>query len=127
MGHVHLTVTETLVFYSSSKLVYFKTSFDDHPGEPTQTGTSILETATSAIQCFGPINKIHQHLYYILSEDLFLTLPDNEKPLWHTHEYEVKSGVLFMPGEPRQEKVNGSDFLSSDGNKLWNYMYIIVY
>ncbi|KAL7251078.1 hypothetical protein ACSBR1_012997 [Camellia fascicularis] len=115
------------------------------PGEPTQTGTSLLEKATAAIQGFGPVNKIHQHLCafhfyshdmsrqveahhycghqneemrqcliydspeanarligieYIISEELFLTLPDEEKPLWHTHEYEVKSGVLFMPGVP---------------------------
>lgn len=32
------------------------------PGEPTKTGTAILETATATIQGFGPINKIHQHL-----------------------------------------------------------------
>ncbi|KAL5751656.1 hypothetical protein ACOSQ2_022163 [Xanthoceras sorbifolium] len=37
---------------------------------------------------------------YIISEELFMTLPDEEKPLWHTHEFEVKSGVLFMPGIP---------------------------
>ncbi|KAL6000530.1 Oil body-associated protein 1A [Asimina triloba] len=37
---------------------------------------------------------------YIVSEGLFLSLPDNEKPLWHSHEYEVKSGILFMPGVP---------------------------
>lgn len=37
---------------------------------------------------------------YIVTEDLFLTLPDSEKPLWHSHEYEVKSGVLFVPGVP---------------------------
>ncbi|XP_059457576.1 oil body-associated protein 1A-like [Corylus avellana] len=39
-------------------------------------------------------------LEYIVSENLFLGLPDEEKPLWHSHEYEVKSGVLFMPGVP---------------------------
>ncbi|KAK9289102.1 hypothetical protein L1049_017574 [Liquidambar formosana] len=39
-------------------------------------------------------------LEYMVSENLFLTLPDEEKPLWHSHEYEVKSGVLFMPGVP---------------------------
>ncbi|KAF3456991.1 hypothetical protein FNV43_RR01648 [Rhamnella rubrinervis] len=115
------------------------------PGEPTQTGTALVETAASALQDFGPINKIHQHLCafhfyghdmtrqveahhfcahqneemrqcliydgpdsdarligleYIISENLFLTLPDDEKRLWHSHEYEVKSGVLFMPGVP---------------------------
>lgn len=32
------------------------------PGEPTKTGTALLETATSAVQGLGPLNKIHQHL-----------------------------------------------------------------
>lgn len=113
------------------------------PGEPTKTGTTVLETATAAVQKFGPVNKIHQHLCafhfygddmtrqveahhfcghqneemrqcliydgpeadarligieYIVSENLFMTLPDSEKRLWHSHEYEVKSGVLFFPG-----------------------------
>ncbi|KAK9146036.1 hypothetical protein Sjap_005939 [Stephania japonica] len=105
------------------------------PGEPTKTGTSLVETATGAIQGFAPVNKIHQHfcgqvevhhycahqneemrqcliydsedadarligVEYIVSENLFMTLPDSEKPLWHSHEYEVKSGLLFMPGVP---------------------------
>lgn len=39
-------------------------------------------------------------LEYIITEALFLTLPDEEKKLWHSHEYEVKSGLLFMPGVP---------------------------
>jgi hypothetical protein len=33
----------------------------DVPGEPT-TGTALLETATAAVQSFGPAKKIHQHL-----------------------------------------------------------------
>ncbi|KAH0464190.1 hypothetical protein IEQ34_006976 [Dendrobium chrysotoxum] len=37
---------------------------------------------------------------YIIAEPIFLTLPDEEKPLWHSHEYEVKSGLLFLPGVP---------------------------
>ena len=28
---------------------------------------------------------------------LFKTLPPEERKLWHTHEYEVKSGMLIMP------------------------------
>ena len=118
---------------------------DPVPGKPTETGTSLLETATGAIQGFPPINQIHQHLCafhfyaddmtrqveahhfcahlnedvrqclifespdagarligveYLVSEELFLTLPDEEKPLWHSHEFEVKGGVLFLPGVP---------------------------
>ena len=37
---------------------------------------------------------------YIVTEKLFMQLPDEEKQLWHSHEYEVKSGVLFFPGVP---------------------------
>ncbi|XP_050203311.1 oil body-associated protein 1A-like [Mercurialis annua] len=115
------------------------------PGEPTPASVTILETATGAVQSFGPVKKIHQHLCafhfygddmtrqveshhycghqneemrqcliydspepdakligleYIISEALFMTLPDAEKPLWHSHEYEVKGGILFMPGVP---------------------------
>jgi hypothetical protein len=37
---------------------------------------------------------------YIISERLFKTLPANEKPLWHSHVHEVKSGQLIAPGIP---------------------------
>lgn len=37
---------------------------------------------------------------YIVSEKLFKTLPEEEKKLWHSHRYEVKSGSLIAPGIP---------------------------
>lgn len=37
---------------------------------------------------------------YIVTEKLFKTLPDEEKLLWHSHHYEVKSGTLIAPGIP---------------------------
>lgn len=37
---------------------------------------------------------------YIVSERLFKTLPAEEKKLWHSHVYEVKSGTLIAPGLP---------------------------
>ena len=37
---------------------------------------------------------------YVISERLFATLPEMEKPLWHSHGYEVKSGQLIAPGIP---------------------------
>lgn len=37
---------------------------------------------------------------YIISEKLFQTLPEEEKKLWHSHVYEVKSGVLITPRLP---------------------------
>ena len=37
---------------------------------------------------------------YIISEKLFKTLPEEEKKLWHSHHFEVKSGTLIAPGIP---------------------------
>ena len=37
---------------------------------------------------------------YIVSARLFEALPDEEKPLWHSHVHEVKSGQLVAPGIP---------------------------
>jgi len=34
---------------------------------------------------------------YMVSERLFKTLPEEERKLWHSHVYEVKSGMLIMP------------------------------
>lgn len=38
---------------------------------------------------------------YIISERLFSQLPEEEKKLWHSHVYEVKSGSLIAPGIPQ--------------------------
>ncbi|PYI08966.1 DUF1264-domain-containing protein, partial [Aspergillus sclerotiicarbonarius CBS 121057] len=34
---------------------------------------------------------------YMITPKLFSTLPPEEKSLWHTHIYEVRSGMLIMP------------------------------
>ncbi|KAJ5697530.1 Peptidase S26A signal peptidase I [Penicillium malachiteum] len=34
---------------------------------------------------------------YMVSPRIFETLPPDERKLWHTHEFEVKSGMLIMP------------------------------
>ena len=37
---------------------------------------------------------------YIITEKLFKTLSVEEKKLWHSHHYEIKSGSLIAPGIP---------------------------
>lgn len=37
---------------------------------------------------------------YIISERLYAGLPEDEKPYWHPHNYEILSGQLRMPGLP---------------------------
>ncbi|CAI7670593.1 hypothetical protein PCG10_000078 [Penicillium crustosum] len=34
---------------------------------------------------------------YMVSPRIFASLPTEERKLWHTHEFEVKSGMLIMP------------------------------
>lgn len=37
---------------------------------------------------------------YIVTEKVFRTFPEEEKKYWHSHNYEVKSGLLIAPGVP---------------------------
>lgn len=37
---------------------------------------------------------------YIISEELFKTLPDQERQYWHPHNFEILSGQLVAPGLP---------------------------
>ncbi|WP_256007227.1 OBAP family protein [Pedobacter deserti] len=37
---------------------------------------------------------------YIISAELFKSLSEEEKKLWHSHHHEVKSGTLIAPGIP---------------------------
>jgi len=37
---------------------------------------------------------------YIITDTLFKTLPEEEKTLWHSHHFEVKSGTLIAPALP---------------------------
>ncbi|PGG96430.1 hypothetical protein GX51_07836 [Blastomyces parvus] len=37
---------------------------------------------------------------YMISSKLYEKLPENEQVLWHSHVYEIKSGMLLMPPAP---------------------------
>lgn len=38
---------------------------------------------------------------YIISEDLFKKLPEDERKYWHSHVCEIKTGVLIAPNVPK--------------------------
>lgn len=57
---------------------------------------------------------------YIISETLFVSLPDPEKKYWHPHNFEILSGQLIAPGIPEmaeQELMKGK--MNSYG-KTWH-------
>ncbi len=57
---------------------------------------------------------------YIVSEDLFGTLPDEERSYWHPHNFEILSGQLIAPGLPAAaEKAFMKRLLNSYG-KTWH-------
>lgn len=57
---------------------------------------------------------------YIISEALFVKLPAEEKKLWHSHRYEVMSGLLSAPDlTPAAERELMRGFVSTYG-KTWH-------
>lgn len=57
---------------------------------------------------------------YIVSEKLFQGLPAEEKKLWHSHSYEVKSGALIAPGIPAVAEHELMEKLVSTYGKTWH-------
>jgi len=61
-------------------------------------------------------------VHYIISEKVFKTLPDEEKKLWHSHVYEVKSGVLQMPRLPEiAENAVMRDLVGTYGKSIYTW------
>ena len=57
---------------------------------------------------------------YIVSEQVFKSLPDEEKRLWHSHQYEVKSGELVAPGVPEMAGHAFMESLVNTYGKTWH-------
>ena len=61
---------------------------------------------------------------YIISEERFRALPDDEQRLWHSHHYEVKSGILVAPGIPDlAEHAYFEDLVSTYGKTFHTWQY----
>jgi hypothetical protein len=57
---------------------------------------------------------------YIVSDDIFQTLPAEEKKYWHPHEFEIRTGLLTMTGiQPDCEKKLVKGLLKTWG-KVWH-------
>jgi hypothetical protein len=57
---------------------------------------------------------------YVVSARLFARLPVEERSLWHSHRYEVKSGQLVAPGMPELEEHRLMEKLVSTYGKTWH-------
>jgi hypothetical protein len=57
---------------------------------------------------------------YIVSERVFRSFPEDEKRLWHSHDYEVKSGELIAPRVPAMAEHAVMKDLASTYGKTWH-------
>jgi hypothetical protein len=57
---------------------------------------------------------------YIISERLFGTLADDERPYWHPHNYEILSGQLTAPGLPEVAERAFLEQLMNSYGKTWH-------
>jgi Protein of unknown function (DUF1264) len=61
---------------------------------------------------------------YIITAERFRSLPDGEKRLWHSHHYEVKSGILIAPGIPElAEHAYFKDLVTTYGKTFHTWQY----
>jgi len=61
---------------------------------------------------------------YIISQKLFEGLPPEEKKYWHSHAYEVKSGMLVAPQIPEKVERMDMEKLVSTYGKTWHLWQI---
>ena len=57
---------------------------------------------------------------YIVSERIFQTLPQDEKKLWHPHNYEILSGELIAPGLPETAEHSLMSQKMNSYGKTWH-------
>jgi hypothetical protein len=64
---------------------------------------------------------------YIISEQLFLTLPNEERSYWHPHNYEILSGTLVAPGLPAIAEKAMLRLLMNSYGKTWHVWHTGVH
>jgi hypothetical protein len=57
---------------------------------------------------------------YIVSRRVFEQLPAEERKLWHSHVYEVKSGTLVAPGLPESAELEFMKAMVGTYGKTWH-------
>ncbi|KAL8675538.1 MAG: hypothetical protein Q9168_000050 [Polycauliona sp. 1 TL-2023] len=82
---------------------------DDPTNAPLSTKNKVLETGALLAQCLiydtPQPNARLIGVEYMITPKLYATLDTSERQLWHSHVFEVKSGMLIMPGLDLEEEM----------------------
>ena len=95
-----------------------------HPQEHMEAHHYCKQVNDDLLQCVifdgntGDANLIG--VEYIISERLFDGLPEDEKPYWHPHNYEILSGTLVAPGLPDVAEKAMLRLLMNSYGKTWH-------
>ena len=57
---------------------------------------------------------------YLISDEAYRKLPDNEKKYWHAHTYEVLGGGLIAPGMTPEEEMKFMKVVIKTWGKAWH-------
>ncbi|KAK7924546.1 hypothetical protein PG985_006600 [Apiospora marii] len=77
-------------------------TYADEPGRYVETNHYCSHLTSDVRQCIlydgpGPDAKLIG-IEYMVTPKVYETLPAEERKLWHSHVFEVRSGMLIMPG-----------------------------
>eukprot|EP01027_Heterolobosea_sp_BB2_P002053 GEZU01003091.1.p2 GENE.GEZU01003091.1~~GEZU01003091.1.p2 ORF type:complete len:260 (+),score=58.52 GEZU01003091.1:71-781(+) len=61
---------------------------------------------------------------YIITAKLFEQLPEEEKKYWHSHRYEVKGGIISLPGLPSMAEKQVMKHLVNTYGKTWHFWQV---
>ncbi|KAJ4296350.1 hypothetical protein N0V90_006395 [Kalmusia sp. IMI 367209] len=99
-----------------------------HPGQVLHANHHCSIMSADFIQCaiFVPDTNPARlaGVEYIISGPAFETLPMEERELWHSHQYEVTSGLLVEPGMPENVDKEAMKILVNTYGKTfhtWRY------
>lgn len=98
--------------------------YNGHPGTQMEAHHYCSILNEEVIQCViydGNVKDAKlMGVEYIISAQLYATLPAAEKPLWHSHVHEVKSGQLVAPGIPEPAEHALMEKLVNTYGKTWH-------
>ncbi len=57
---------------------------------------------------------------YIIMDEAYRKLPDDEKPYWHPHTYEVLAGGLIAPGMKDEDELKFMKMILTTWGKTWH-------
>ena len=61
---------------------------------------------------------------HIVSERVFASLPPEEQRLWHSHQFESKSGTIIFPGLPQAAETAAVQHIANTYGKTWHFWQV---